>query len=1267
MIFGRGLKSRFNTIRVRLFLLLAIVLVPALLVQMLIYRDRYETRRIEELRANMEIARSMCMAFEQFVEDLFHQELAMGLAIASGQLSRETIHTILSHNASEHPAILSFAWVDPQGRVVHSSFEGDEGLDLGSYQFFLEMHWGGSLHVSDLFLLPGSGKPAFTIGRSFRNEHGELNGVVVAVAEPDLLHTVLAFDRIGDGAVGLVDRTGRLVFRNPTLELSWEERDMSGLPLIQDALRGREYSVERDIGFAGIPSVYAFTPIDSIGWFVGASRPESVVMALVQAGLIRHAGMFLAVMLFSIPLAALLAHSISSPVRRLRTKALHGGQDGGFSEHVEGPSEVRDLASALERMTGELQAAVLTAEERASELDAALEALRVSEEKYRSIFENSSLGVYRATLEGRILDANPALATMLGFSSPQELIREVHNVGEQLYVRPEIRGEFIRRLDVEGEVSGQEVEFRRKGGGTVTSRLYMKGIRHGDGRVSHLEGFIEDYSEQKQAEEALHVSERKYRMLFENSLVGQFRTDAEIGRILEVNQRCAEIYGFSRPEEMIGRLAADFFVNQDERSEIRSQISLNKPIVNRISRVRRSDGSEIFVAATAWEGSEPGTVEGIHVDITEQVKAQDELRASEERLRRLVEHMPVMIHAHDEQGRYIYWNKECERVTGYPAEEVLANPGIRERFYPEESYRTWIGQVHEVHEDFRDLEIEMVCADGVTRAVSTTNISSKVDIPGWHLWETGIDITELKKVERVLRESERKFRTIFQSSPVPIAIVAWEDSRILDANTAFLHATGYAPSELIGRTTPEISFWSDSGQRDEVRRILAEKGAIRDFEAHLRVKSGEIRTLQLSVDLLEIGERVCMVVAGKDITARRRMEHSLRELNEQLEDKVRLRTLELERASRAKDEFLANMSHEIRTPLTGILGMTELSLLDRHEPGEIRSNLEAIRSAAKSLNRIINDLFDFSAIAAGRLRILPMEFALHEELVSLAAGYEEQARAKGLSWGLHIAANVPERVVTDQARLRQILINLLNNGLKFTAEGGVKLDVSCPDPDHLAFAVSDTGIGIPADRIRDLFESFTQLDATITKRYGGTGLGLAISKKLAELLGGAIDVQSTEGTGSVFTLIIPVEVPERDESAPTTGPAPSATRPLRILLVEDNPVNRAVIQMHLSRQGHSVRTAANGRQALEELGGSEFDLVLMDVQMPEMNGLDATKAIRAGEGGRNPVDIPIIALTAYAMKGDRERFLGAGMDGYVTKPVDFEELAGAIAEVAGKG
>ncbi len=391
-----------------------------------------------------------------------------------------------------------------------------------------------------------------------------------------------------------------------------------------------------------------------------------------------------------------------------------------------------------------------------------------------------------------------------------------------------------------------------------------------------------------------------------------------------------------------------------------------------------------------------------------------------------------------------------------------------------------------------------------------------------------------------------------------------------------------------------------------------------------------------------------------------------------------------ESASRYKTEFLANMSHEIRTPMNGIIGMTYLAM-EGPLSSEQRECLNAVSASANALLTILNDILDFSKVEAGKLELATVDFSLRQCVEAVLHTLAPSAHKKGLNLACRIQDQAPDRLVGDDIRLRQILMNLVCNAIKFTDRGQVRVEVSTESQDGhnvcLHFLIADTGIGVAPDKQAAIFAPFEQADSSTSRQYGGTGLGLAISRKLVELMSGRMWVESPyhvpgpdcPGGGSAFHFTARFGFATAPVSAPgignareaATGFSPSgevSQQPLRILLAEDNAVNRMLALRLLEKRGHTVITAADGREALSILERETVDLILMDVQMPNMDGLEATAAIRRREK-LTEGHVPIVALTAHAMSGDRDRCLSAGMDAYLTKPIEREALYRIIQEI----
>jgi PAS domain S-box-containing protein len=502
-----------------------------------------------------------------------------------------------------------------------------------------------------------------------------------------------------------------------------------------------------------------------------------------------------------------------------------------------------------------------------------------------------------------------------------------------------------------------------------------------------------------------------------------------------------------------------------------------------------------------------------------------------------------------------------------------------------------------------------------------------------------------------------RYRTILDQIEDGCSVVDLRGN-VLFVNDAFCRMFGFVRDEIVGSN---FRSFMGEGRADQLRQAYSQVYTtgvpVKAFEYRVFAKNASTRFVEqtISLDRDRDGQAVGFVAITRDCTARKEAEEAAAKAKEAAEA-----------ANRAKSEFLANMSHEIRTPMNGIIGMTILALDTGLTPYQ-RECLLTVKSQADCLLTIINDILDFSKVESRKMELESIPFPLVESINDAIRPLALGARGKGLDFASKIAPDVPQHVIGDPVRLRQIVINLIANAIKFTTHGSVTLGIGVESLDTngvtLHFCIADTGIGIPAAQQQRVFEPFQQADGSTTRQFGGSGLGLAIASTLVQLMNGRIWVDSEPGAGSTFHFNAVFATPPTSSvaSGVVAGALAGETpiRPQTVLLAEDNPVNVRVVQGLLAKRGHKVTVVGNGRDAIDAAAQHPFDVVLMDVQMPDVDGFEATIAIRAREQGSGQ-RVRIIAMTAHAMSGDRDRCIAAGMDDYVSKPIDPRALYGAV-------
>jgi len=624
---------------------------------------------------------------------------------------------------------------------------------------------------------------------------------------------------------------------------------------------------------------------------------------------------------------------------------------------------------------------------------------------------------------------------------------------------------------------------------------------------------------------------------------------------------------------------------------------------------------------------------------------------------RVINTMPDPFYVKDPQGRFRLVNDAFCSLAGKAKQDVLSRTA--EEVFPGRAGAISIKKDAMVMAcGTEDIAEETAFDADDHHRTFMTRKSLYVDAAGGrHVVGVIRDITNRKRADQALSASEARYRRFVETANEGVWAV---DERWYTTygNTVMAAMLGTDPTDMPGRPVRDFLYEEDHELHQAMVRREAQRPGGGLYERRLRRIDGqEIWVLiAVSSEYSPSGAFAGAFGMFTNITDRKRAEEALR----QSEAHLAAAKVAAETANQAKSAFLANMSHEIRTPLNGLLGMLQL-LEDTPLDAEQTECVTTALDSGRRLTRLLSDILDLSRVESGKLVLAQAPFRLADIFAATRSVFKTALIQRDISLITVLSPSVPDRLMGDEGRIRQILLNLVGNAIKFTNAGEVRVE-ACAVPDtesgrvHLTLAVSDSGIGIPADKLVTIFEAFTQVDNSITRLHQGAGLGLSIVERLIGLMNGTIRIDSEPGVGTIALCTLPLAVaPEVPKPAPTP-PEERSDRPLRLLLVEDEPVNRLAVGGMLRKDGHTVLEAGSGQEALDVLGQEAVDAVLLDIQMPGMDGMETLRAIRQGASDGKWPNPPVVALTAYAMAGDRERFLAAGMDDYLPKPVEHREL-----------
>lgn len=896
---------------------------------------------------------------------------------------------------------------------------------------------------------------------------------------------------------------------------------------------------------------------------------------------------------------------------------------------------------------------------------------------FKQLYTRSSIGIaVVSTKNGAIVQSNPALCQMFGYSE-----EELLNIDYLDLIYSEDKGkddlnDMMNYLLMNPEaVFEQEKRFLRKDGEMIWVAQHIFVIpEENSSEPLVLISELRDISDRKLAEQKIEEDQHLYNLITQNTPDMISFGDPD-GTLRYVSPSVEVLLGYSA-HEMIGTKRPEYYHIEDalEMTE-HGKLYSDTDVFTR--RARHKDGHYLWIESSSQvvrnEQGEAEQVLTIGRDVTERHRIEEQLRDSERNFRIISENSIDFIsrNAVDEYFTYLYASPICQAMFGYTSEEMLGTRGV-DYIHPEDEDKV-VAYIHSVikGKKLEPIVFRFLCKNQTYIWIETTLQSIYSESGGNH---------ELISVTRDITERKRHFEEIERLSNEHTLILNSVSEGIfgmnLEGKTMFINPAasfmlGYDSNDWLSSSSKLHTIqqtWLDSepytGVQKTLLQSLPDQFSYEEREGVFWRQDGSSFLVKYRMTpLFDSGERIGAVVVFRDIT----------------EEKEIVRAKEsAEEADRAKSEFLAIMSHELRTPMNGIIGMADLlSGTDLDE--EQRYYTQIINKSGDALLHILNEVLDFSKIEAGMMTLELQMVDLRYVIQTVSEVFFPKIKEKGLLLTSEISPELPPAIVTDEARLRQILVNLVGNAVKFTETGEISISAQLEASQEsgnlvVKFTVKDTGLGIPIASQGLLFQSFSQLHPSINRKYGGTGLGLAISKKLAELLGGTIGVNSYEGEGSEFYFTVEVSLPNGDwkhepthtYSADTVIKDISATKEstegeygsLSILIAEDHPVNRQLLLAYLKKRGYYPDVALNGEEAVRAVLTGSYDLVFMDIQMPVMDGIEATGIIRE-QLGLYPI---IIAATAFARNEDKQMCLNAGMQDFISKPLSVKELDRVLKE-----